>query len=106
MKNSQKIKPSSSVKTGDIIRLGDHVLACGDAAKVDISVLCAGTIDLILSDPPYAINYVKSKSGLQKISVDKDIAKDGFASDAEYAEFTKSWLVPAIPRLAAKNSIY
>ena len=106
MKPSPETKPSSSFKPGDVIRLGDHILLCADAAKVDVAALFPGRIDLILTDPPYAIDYVESKRGIQEVSVGKDIANDGLMSDAEYVAFTSAWLTPVLPRLASKNSVY
>ncbi len=105
MKSTPATKPSSLPKAGDIIRLGDHILICGDAMKADLSML-ESEIALILTDPPYGIDYVESKRGIQEVSKDKDIANDGFMTDAEYIAFTKGWLAPALPRLTKKNSIY
>jgi len=49
-------------KLGDVYQLGRHKLMCGDATK-DLDQLLKGkSIDLILTDPPYGINY-KSPSG-------------------------------------------
>lgn len=104
MKNSPAPKLPRSIKTGDIICLGDHVLICGDSSKIDLSVY--GTIDLILTDPPYAVDYAESKRGIGKIAKDKDISNDGFMSDQQYVEFTKSWLQAPLAKLSKKNSIY
>ncbi len=106
MNTSLEAQQSSSIKRGDVVRLGDHVLCCGDAATVDIASLHQGTIDLILTDPPYAVDYAGSKRGIGKISVDKDIENDGLMNNSEYCKFTKDWLYPALSRLSAKNSIY
>lgn len=106
MKPSLETKPSSSIKTGDVIRLGDHILVCGDAAKIDLAALCPRPIDLVLTDPPYGVDYVASKRGIGHVSVDKDIANDGFATEMEYAAFSVSWLKPALPFLAEYNSLY
>lgn len=107
MKNSLAIKPRNSVKTGDVIRLGDHLLLCGSSAGIDLSTLIKGfEIHAIVTDPPYAIDYVESKRGMQGVAVDKDIANDGFMTDAEYTAFTTSWLAPVLPYFAAKNSVY
>ena len=42
MKNSQETKQSSSIKLGDVIRLGDHVLVCGDASQIDLATILQG----------------------------------------------------------------
>ena len=104
MKPSLETKQSRSVKAGDIMHLGDHILICGDAAKVDLTPY--GTINLILTDPPYGIDYAESKRGIGKIAKDKDIANDGFVTDVQYVEFTKGWLTPPLAQLSKKNSIY
>jgi len=103
MKTSLETKLSKSIKTGDIIELGEHTLFCGDASKVDLSQF---SINLILTDPPYGIDYVASKRDLNTVSKDKDIANDGFVSDKAYVDFTKGWLAPALVQLTKKNSIY
>ena len=96
------------IKTGDIIELGDHVLGCGDALdkKFVSKVIGDRKVNLILCDPPYAIDYVASKQGFQKIVKDKDIANDGLMSDERYSEFTSAWLKAVIQHLSRKNSIY
>jgi len=104
MKPSLEKKLARSIKTRDIIQLGDHILVCGDAAKVDLTPY--GTINLILTDPPYGIDYAESKRGIGKIAKDKDIANDGFVTDTQYVEFTKGWLLPPLAQLSKKNSIY
>ncbi len=104
MKTSPETKLPRSIKAGDIIKLGDHVLICGDASKVDLTPY--GTINLILTDPPYGIDYAESKRGIGKIAKDKDIANDGFVTDVQYVEFTKGWLTPPLAQLSKKNSIY
>ena len=47
-------------KTGDLIKLGDHLLLCGDASNVrDMNMLLDGErAQLILTDPPYGIDAV------------------------------------------------
>lgn len=46
-------------KIGDIYQLGNHRLMCGDSTKSeDVQKLMDGkTIDLIVTDPPYNVNY-------------------------------------------------
>jgi len=107
MKTSLETKPSNLVKTGDVIRLGDHLLVCGDAAKINLGTVVNGSkINAIVTDPPYAIDYVESKRRMQGVAVDKDIANDGFMTNTQYTTFTASWLAPVLPYLAKKNSIY
>lgn len=68
-------------KRGDVYKLGDHVLMCGDSTDPDdITKLLRGgqpaasispvTIDLLLTDPPYGVNAVNTDG---KIGGDKPI---------------------------------
>lgn len=74
-------------KRGDIYRLGNHRLMCGDSTFVgDIDMLMQGTYpDLIHTDPPYGMNAVSKSSVLKKnYKIDilgddnPDVAKDAF----------------------------
>ncbi len=54
----------TEIQHGDLFRLGDHVLICGDSTnEEDIKKLLTttgGEIDLILTDPPYGIDIVQN----------------------------------------------
>ena len=104
MKSSPATKLSHSIKTGDVLTFGDHILICGDSSKIDLKPY--RDIHLLLTDPPYGIDYVASKRGINEVAMDKDIANDGFVSDKEYVDFTYDWLAPALKQLTKKNSIY
>lgn len=106
MKSSPETKQPSSIKHGDVITLGAHTLICGDATKIDLVSIVKTPVHLVLTDPPYAVDYVASKRSIIGVSKDKDIANDGFMSDAAYTAFTKAWLIPVLPLLERKNSIY
>lgn len=102
-------KQENSIKPGDIFQLGDHRLLCGDAKdKNNIEKLIdKDKIQLILTDPPYAIDYVNSKAGFkQKIAKAKTIENDQFQSEDDYRKFTKEWLSVISSKLDKKNSIY
>lgn len=96
------------IKYGDIFKLGDHYLACGDATdKKTIGKLTEGKqANLILTDPPYGVAIVESKKSLKQGSNHRAIRNDQIQSDQEYAEFTKKWLGIALPKLSQANSIY
>lgn len=59
-------------KRGDVYKLGDHVLMCGDSTDPDdIAKLLNGVIvDLLLTDPPYGVSAVNTDG---KIGGDKPI---------------------------------
>lgn len=96
------------MKLGDIVRVGSHVIGRGDARDADFVKRVIGDrkIKMVCCDVPYGVDLVASKSGFSQIKVPKDILNDGFASDEDYARFTKQWLLAVIPHLERKNSVY
>lgn len=59
---------------GDLYRLGDHFLLCGDGTEEqDLQALLSAagkaSVDLVLTDPPYGIDIVSRQSG--KVGGDK-----------------------------------
>ena len=54
-------KPKYKVKKGDIWKLGNHRLMCGDATKEeDVDKLMNGKkADMVFTDPPYSVNFEK-----------------------------------------------
>lgn len=46
-------------KLGDIYKLGEHILMCGDSTKAnDVDLLMNGELaDLVFTDPPYGVSY-------------------------------------------------
>lgn len=101
-------KPANLIKYGDIYRIGDHVLAVGDAQNAKLVSRAVGErkINAVISDVPYGVDFAASKKNFCKIKVDKDILNDGFVSESQYAEFIKKLFDPIIPHLARKNSFY
>jgi DNA modification methylase len=107
----QTKKQKKSIKPGDLFQLGDHLLLCGDALnkKLMDQFLKGHKISAGIFDPPYSIDYVKSKLGFkQKLGCRdaSDIMFDHIQTSLEYLEFTKQWLENLKPHLASRNSIY
>jgi len=96
------------INYGDILRLGDHYLVCGDATNKQVIEKLAGDkqINLILTDPPYGVAYVEGKQNFKQGNNHQVIKNDQSQTDQEYFEFTKKWLQPALSKLADYNSIY
>ena len=91
-----------------IYKLGDHRLACGDCRDSDLVKNLVGNskIKLILTDPPYGISYVESKSGFCKVKKNTVIENDNPVTEVVYRDFSIAWLSAAAPHLADKNSCY
>lgn len=52
-------------KTGDVWVLGNHLLMVGDSTKDVLKVVQEGSVDLVVTDPPYGVDYVgKTKDAL------------------------------------------
>lgn len=75
-------------KPGDIWRLGQHRLMCGDSTDPDaVNKLTGGTkIDLSLTDPPYGISIVKNQG---KIGGDKPATFGTTINDWDRKQFGK-----------------
>lgn len=74
------------VRPGDLFAIGDHRLLCGDSTSVaDVKRLVAGApVDLLLTDPPYNVDY--QGGGKEKLKIENDKKSDldfrAFLSDA------------------------
>ena len=77
-------------KLGDIWQLGEHRLCCGDSTKVDdVEKLMNGQLaDLLITDPPYNVNYEGGTKDKLKIMNDK-------MSDSNFREFLRDAFVCA-----------
>lgn len=76
----------SIVKPGQIWTLGRHRLMCSDSTRLDmVERLVPGSVDVILTDPPYNI----------------DFSYNSYADDKtteEYSTFTKTWFDVAMKK--------
>jgi site-specific DNA-methyltransferase (adenine-specific) len=97
-----------NIQTGDIFQLGEHKLICGDSCNPGIvhTLLQDTQVSLVLTDPPYGVNYVGSKQGIGQVKKQKHIQNDQYQSEYEYKMFTKQWLEQVKPYLTKKNSFY
>ena len=101
-------KSIEKIKYGNIFRVGRHIVACGDARDQEFVDRVVGKTQIksVVSDPPYGVKVVESKIGFSSIKKAKKILNDDITNESKYAEFTKDWITPVLPRLAAKNSFY
>lgn len=58
------VAPAERVHLGEIWKLGDHILMCGDSTNIaDMAkLLRGGVVDLLLTDPPYNVAYNQNDS--------------------------------------------
>ena len=77
----------SKVKRGDIWKLGEHRVMCGDStSSVDVKKLMDGEkADMVFTDPPYNIDYQGIKDKREKIKNDK-------MSDEDFTKFLQDSL--------------
>ena len=90
-KELEKIKEPKT-KVGDIIKLGNHLLVCGDSTdpKVIEKISKEKVVDMIYSDPPYniSLDYNKGVGGKGKYGGQTNDNK----SESEYLEFLQKSL--------------
>lgn len=90
-KELEKIKEPKT-KVGDIVKLGNHLLICGDSTdqKVIEKLSKEKIVDMIYSDPPYNINldYNKGISGKKNYGGQTNDNK----SEIDYLEFLRKSL--------------
>lgn len=81
-----EVPEEPKAKYGDIYQLGKHRLMCGDSTSIDdVSKLMNGVeVDLLITDPPYNVNYeggTKNKLTIMNDKMDNDNFRQ-FLSDA------------------------
>ena len=109
------------IKTGDIYRLGRHRLICGDSTDPDTyaRLLEGETVDLLLTDPPYNVDYGKKIENVRKriaggwINPNKVNATrqdDGIHNDAmspeDFRAFLGNFTCAAFPNLKTGGAFY
>ncbi len=77
---------NTKIKPGDLIEIGPHRLLCGDATQIkDYEKLMGDArADLVLTDPPYNVDYTGKTKDKLKIDNDKK-------SDAQFYDFLFSF---------------
>lgn len=95
------IPDDPKAQEGDIYRLGDHILICGDSTKREtIEALMGGEIaDLIVTDPPYNVAY----EGRTK---EKLTIKNDKMSEANFINFLTDAFQAVAPSLKAGGAFY
>lgn len=86
---------------GHIYQLGPHRLMCGDATSSDdmAALLDGAQVQLLLTDPPYNVDYTGGTEDHLKIENDS-------MAEEDYCEFLRMALVNAKAALEAGSSFY
>lgn len=101
----------SKAKRGDIYRLGQHRLMCGDSTSAeDVQKLMDGMkADLVVTDPPYGVSYNDKNEFLNKIDkgnrIQKAIENDSRTPEDMY-EFWKKCFEILIDNTKDKMAYY
>lgn len=68
-------------KPGDIYKLGNHRLMCGDSTSIDAvdKLLDGNKVDLIFTDPPYNVAF-NGRSGKHDVIKNDNLSKEQFAT--------------------------
>lgn len=84
-------------KRGDIYRMGNHRLMCGDSTiPEDMATLMAGKMaDLVYTDPPYNVNYGasakdKMRNKASKENAGRKILNDHFKDNEGFYQFLRA----------------
>ncbi len=87
-------------RTGDIWRLGEHIVACGDARDPALyEILMTEEARLILSDPPFNVPIKGHVSGLGKKTHDEFVMASGEMSAAEFEKFLSEFIQASTSKL-------
>lgn len=94
---------TTDIKEGELFEIGEHRLICGDARRpAHISKLLKGEqIDLIVTDPPYNVDY----HGTAKEAPSETIMNDNM-SDSKFYEFLLQFYKSFLPVTKPGGAIY
>jgi len=101
-------KSLNSIKQGEVFKVGNHYVGCGDSRDKDFveKVIGKHRIKAVITDVPYGVAVTESKKNFKKLLKDKSVANDHLQSDEEYATFTQDWIEAISPNLERKNVFY
>lgn len=115
----REVEPDDSapdrVRLGELWRMGNHVLLCGDAtSEADVKRLIeagGGSADMLLTDPPYnvGLGWHMSPSEAKQLHRRTDgivIENDEWESDAGFVEFLRRALSSALSGMKPGAAFY
>lgn len=91
--------------TGDAVRSGGNLFVNGDCIECARQFLADGTVDLVLTDPPYGIGGDRLDRHYNR---DESQVVDGYVEVAgsEYASFTRAWVNEAFHLLRPGGALF
>ena len=94
-------------RQGDLWRIGNHVLLCGDALNRDhyAALLGAKKAQMVFTDPPYNVAIAGNVSGLGKVKHREFAMASGEMSPDEFAKFLEAVFIQLID-FSANGSIH
>ena len=110
----EEVKPEAKSKRGEIYKLGDHVLMCGDSTKQeDVDKLIGdAVIDLIVTDPPYnvdlgEVNKTKVRMAPERYKgANVDSIENDKMEDQEFIDFLTEAFGIANDKLKSGGAFY
>jgi len=88
---ADRSEPSVS-RSGDLWRIGDHLVLCGDSTSEDAyrTVMGNETAGLVFTDPPYNVPVAGHVSGLGKATHPEFAMASGEMTEAEFTAFLRT----------------
>jgi hypothetical protein len=92
----EDIAPEVVSRPGDLWRLGNHFLLCGDALRPDNyqRVMQGGVAQMAITDPPYNVPIAGHVCGNGKVKHKEFAMASGEMSSTEFIEFLRAAFVP------------
>ena len=90
LSNIEKNENELKIQRGDIFKLGSHTLMCGDSTDTEsVKFLTGGgTVNLVVTDPPYNVNYEEKAKHIAKNYSNQRIS-NGAHTNIENDKMTK-----------------
>ncbi len=94
--NPASVTGKAKSKEGDIFKLGRHRLICGDSTDAQVLQILMGDqkADLLLTDPPYNVDYSSKNEALNAADKGSRVQRD-IANDSMDAQVFKEFLCKA-----------
>ena len=91
MGKAEELRAKWNVQPGQLWRLGEHLLLCGDSTKeADVAHVLQGEIPgIMVTDPPYGVEY--DPSWRAEAGINKNQDKMGKVENDDIADWTPAW---------------